>query len=86
MGITRAEVLGYLPEGLDLSLRVVSSVWDAVGVKGFRLGCMVLMISNFMWLYNYVCSSTRTASAIAKCVAELWDISMEHQMHFIHHW
>ena len=48
MGITRAEVLGYLSEGLDLSLGVVGSVWDAVGVIGFRLDCMVLMLCGYM--------------------------------------
>ena len=73
MGITHAEVLGYLPKGLDLS--GFGSVWDAVGVIGFRLDCMVLMM-----MCGCVYSSTLTASAIAKCVAELQDISMEHQM------
>ena len=49
MGITRAEVhLGtYLPEGCDLSLGVIGSVWDAVGVIGFWLDCMVSMM---VWL------------------------------------
>ena len=49
MGITHAEVLGYLPKGLDLS--GFGSVWDAVGVIGFRLDCMVLMM---MWLCVFI--------------------------------
>ena len=50
MGITHAEVLGVLQEGLDLFLGVVGSIWNAVGVIDFRYGFNDMMINTDMWL------------------------------------